>query len=58
MPLPKEKNIPLHVLIEEELYKELSLYSQEEGLTKTKVVEKALKCYLEDIPKKNDKTKE
>lgn len=49
MARPKKNGHYLNVCILEEIYKNLENYSDDTGIPKTVVVEKALKKYLEEM---------
>ena len=52
MARPKKNGKYLNVCILEEIYKELERYSEETGVPKTVVVEKALQKYLKEMTAK------
>lgn len=55
MPRPKKESIALNIRINVEISKMLENYSSEAGQTKTIVVERALKEYIEKHNNKDDK---
>lgn len=53
MPLPKKESKALNILLEKSIYDKLDQYADNEGKTKTRIVEEILSSYFDKIKNKS-----